>query len=310
MSTNANAPRQGRKRWPIVVAILALVAVIGGAVFFSSLNGNKLPWESSARAATPTECVVQYLTSDAQQWVEGEHFTTDLTVSDGDAIFTAGSDAFHTDGPVFSSEQLEQYLADDDARAQLASQEVQNRLAGKDVQWVGIKFLVPIQIEGNLGTNGSEIINYGTTSSEVGDVIFFPVDENCQVVEGVIIRAGCGNPATRIIPPCEGGCKPVCPWNPALPPEHPDCEQPKNPEDDVIEDGWEPAPITGPADPTPTPAPSIPLDPEVPPGSPTGPEVPIVDSTPVPADEPEPEPEPEYSAPPAAPHTPIPEPPD
>jgi hypothetical protein len=206
--------RSRRKAVPIIIGALLLVAALVLAFLFWPKAG--LFTSPEARAASATDCVVEHLTT--QGWVQGTDFTTDLTVQDGDEIFSSGASAFSAN-PIFSTAELSEFLKSGDARAELATQVVQSAVGDKDVQWVGIKYLVPIQIEGNLGTDGATVVDFGTRNSGAGEIIFYPVDmANCQVIEGIIIRAGCGNPGKGVVPPCRENCEPPeCPAGNEIP---------------------------------------------------------------------------------------------
>ncbi len=248
MTTNTNTNQRGRfPRWLMLVLGLLGIAVL--VVGFLVACGPKGPSGADC-VSIAQQKVTEYLLS--QGW-KAEEITTDLTVQDGDAIFTAGNEAFSAN-PVFTTDELNTFLKSEDARAQLASQIVRDAIGDKEVTWVGIKFLVPIQIEGNLGTDGQTVTSGATTQSGAGDVIFYAVDlSNCEVIEGIAIRAACGNPITKVTPPCRENCNPPCVY---------DC--PKDPADDP------PAPEgvvplgPGAEEPVPPPPPAIPLDPATP----------------------------------------------
>lgn len=268
MSTNINQSR----RVPRWLAILGGIVVLGllAAVFLVSCVSKGPSGEDCIKVAQ--QKVTEYLLS--QGW-KAEEITTDLTVQDGDAIFTAGNEAFSAN-PVFTTEELNAYLASKDARAQLASQIVRDAIGDKEVTWVGIKFLVPIQIEGNLGTDGQTVTSGATTQSGAGDVIFYAVDlDGCTVIEGIAIRAACGNPITKVTPPCRD-CNPPCVYDcPKLEPNDPANPGGVTPQGPDAEEPEPPAPPAVPLDPTtpvtadPSPGADPPGEPSVDPNAPT-----------------------------------------
>ncbi len=270
MTTNTNTNQRGRfPRWLMLVLSLLGIAVL--VVGYLVACGPKGPSGADC-VSIAQQKVTEYLLS--QGW-KAEEITTDLTVQDSDAIFTAGNEAFSAN-PVFTTEELNAFLKSEDARAQLASQIVRDAISDKEVTWVGIKFLVPIQIEGNLGTDGQTVTSGATTQSGAGDVIFYAVNlDGCTVIEGIAIRAACGNPITKVTPPCRD-CEPPCVYDcpkieaddPANPggviPQGPGAEEPVAPLPPAI-----PLDPTTPVTADPSPEASPPGEPSVDPNAPT-----------------------------------------
>lgn len=127
---------------------------------------------------------------------------------------SAGSDAFASN-PVLSLEQLNQLLSAKTGSAGKAAKIIKKRLDGRTVTPVAVMFLAPVNIEGNLGINGGNVVNLGTRKSAKHDVVWLFVDQaNCQVIDNLVVRAGCGNPGGTVVPPV----KPEKPKKPKVTP--------------------------------------------------------------------------------------------
>lgn len=153
------------------------------------------------------------------------------TIPETAEAYQRGGGAFNTNG-VYTQEQVESYI---DADATLKAV-IDERLDGRtNVVWIPVYFTVKIDIGDNLGVENGQVINFGTRHSDVGELVWFAVDQtNCQVVQNLIIRAGCANPGSWVAPPCtEVDCTP--PPNPC-----PNGLCPKDPDDDRIIEGTTP----------------------------------------------------------------------
>ena len=127
---------------------------------------------------------------------------------------SAGSDAFMST-PVLTLEELNKLL---DARsgnpgnAGKAAKIINDRLDGRKATPVAVMFLEPVNIEGNLGVNSDSVVNLGTRKSAKYDVVWVFVDQaNCQVIDNLVVRAGCGNPGEDVVPPQPPGPTPPPP---------------------------------------------------------------------------------------------------
>jgi hypothetical protein len=134
------------------------------------------------------------------------------TIPETAEAYQRGGGAFNTNG-VYTQEQVENYINADAALKAV----IDERLDGRtNVVWVPVYFTVKIDIGNNLGVEDGKVINFGTRHSDVGELVWFAVDQtNCQVVQNLIIRAGCANPGSWVAPPCEGDCTPPpnpCPY--------------------------------------------------------------------------------------------------
>jgi hypothetical protein len=208
-----------------------------------------------------------------------------------DAASTRGPAAFNQDG-VYSNEQLKAYLASTDPNAAVAQGKINEILAGRTVSWVPVYFATAIDIVGNLGIDASGVFSANTMSG-AGELIWFPVSQaDCKVIDGLVLRAGCGNPATNVQPPCirEGSCTPPCPPGNT----NSDCA-PKDPKVSVTPPpGWTPLPLD-PIEPTLPAPPAVPFDPTTPIVDDPGPSVPVPGASPAPTNEPAPSTDPGIS---------------
>ncbi|GEM_PF-5031370 len=216
MTTTTTAPARSNQRGWVIAAWTLLALGLIAALIFALIHW--LPGllkSDEDRRVDAQQCVSAYLID--QGFLAGE-FTTDLSVADGDEVFESG-DGQYRDEPVLSSEELESWLASDDARAQLAAARVNEAITGiVDLGWVGVKFLTPVTFVGNTGVVNGQVESFGNRASDPGEIFFYPVNlVTCQVIEGIVIRAGCANPGERVEPPCR----------------ETECLEPKNPDDDV-----------------------------------------------------------------------------
>jgi len=185
-------------------------------------------------------------------WLNDKGFTPDsyelsLTGFDpekGTEAWEAGSDAFASQ-PILNLDQLNTLLQAKHGREGRAAHIIANRLEGREVTPVAIMFNSRVNIEGNLGVNSGQVVNLGTRKSHKGDVVWVFVDQTtCQVVGGVVVRGGCGNPGKNVVPPQPPGPPPPPP--PPPPPGPTETPTPK-PSPTVT--------VTPASTPTPTPCP-------------------------------------------------------
>lgn len=223
-------------------------------------------------------------------------------LSDADAGSQRGDAAFNQAG-VYSNEELQAYLSSTDPNAAMAQGKINEILGDRKVSWVPVYFKTAIDIEHNLGVTSDGVMDFGTTQQGAGEKIWFPVDQsNCRVVNGLVIRAGCGNPAATVVPACirEGSCTPPCPPGNT----NPNCA-PKDPRLNVTPPaGWTPWDLLGdlfePTSPAPPADPFVPTTPIV---EDPGTSVPVPGAPPVPTTEPTPSTDPGIS--PSSNPTPI-----
>lgn len=152
-------------------------------------------------------------------WLYEKGFTPDsyelsLTGFDpekGTEAWEAGSDAFASQ-PILNLDQLNTLLQAKHGREGRAAHIIANRLEGREVTPVAIMFNSRVNIEGNLGVNSGQVVNLGTRKSHKGDIVWVFVDQtNCQVVGGLVVRGGCGNPGKNVVPPQPPGPPPPPP---------------------------------------------------------------------------------------------------
>ena len=190
-------------RWAAFVVVIACVA----AALLVWLN----PGAIKTLFCNPANAVTQHLIDAGFE--EGTFIVNpSITITGADAASERGSGAFSQDG-AYTGEALKAFLSSTDPNAALAMGPVNAQLADRKVGWVLVYFTQSINIEGNLGVENGTVVDFGTRESGAGELIWFPVDQaDCTVVDGLIIRAGCANPGTRVVPVCkeEEGCLP-CP---------------------------------------------------------------------------------------------------
>ncbi|NCO10683.1 hypothetical protein GW930_02115 [Candidatus Saccharibacteria bacterium] len=116
--------------------------------------------------------------------------------------------------------------------------------------WEVVQMLVPVRVAGNTGFNDGKVVSSGVRKSAAGDAFWLFIDPSTCTVPTAqfdstgnavdpdtedkdkpvgFIRVGCINPGDRPEP------EPKCPWNPTLPPDHPDCLQSKDPSDSTAQ---------------------------------------------------------------------------
>jgi len=191
-------------RWAAFIVVIACVA----AALLVWLN----PGAIKTLFCNPAEAVSQHLLDAG--FKEGTFIVNPtIQLTDADEASQRGDGAFSRDG-VYSGEALASFLASTDPLAAQAQVVVNERLGDRKVNWVPVYFLTAVNIEGNLGVENGAIVDFGTRESGAGELIWFPVNQaDCTVVDGLIIRAGCANPGTRVVPDCiETECL-VCPPN-------------------------------------------------------------------------------------------------
>ena len=212
-TTPATAATSKTRKVLTVAAVMLLIAGVIVAFLYWLFPG--LFKSDEDRRADAQQCVSAHL---LEEGFLVEEFTFDLTVNEGDEVLESGPGQYR-DQPVLSSQELESWLASDDARAQLAAARVNEAITGiVDLGWVGVKFLTPVTFVGNTGVVNGEVESFDNRASEAGEIFFYPVNlATCEVIEGIVIRAGCANPGERVEPPCR----------------ETECLTPKDPEDDV-----------------------------------------------------------------------------
>lgn len=125
-------------------------------------------------------------------------------------MHTRGGGAFSDEG-AYTIGQLEAYLDSSSGNAALLREEIGKSLDGSEAA-VPVYFHGEIDVLGNKGVVNGQVEDFGTRESGAGELIWFFVNEMCEV-EDVIVRAGCINPGEGVRPPCreEEGCEPECP---------------------------------------------------------------------------------------------------
>lgn len=188
----------------ILVFVLLAIGVPAGIWFFDSPK----KVDKSVNCQT-IKTMSAYLKQQGFDEKSFEFISDKSNYDQSDEVNSNGRAAFVAD-PVLTTQQLSSLLSSTDGRASHASSIVKKRLNGREVTWIGVKFLVPIEIEGNLGLDKGKVVNFGTRKSAKGDVVWFPIDSKCEIVKDLVIRAGCGNPGKSVQPK-----KPAIPQNPS-----------------------------------------------------------------------------------------------
>lgn len=185
----------------------ALAVLMSIAVLLSALLSAILPDSGVAKACDPKSTVAEMLIKQGFDSSSFRFISDQSTFSKSAEVNHNGSAAFAS-SPILTTKQLDELLKSTEGRTAFASKIVKSRLKSREVTWVGVEFLIPVNIEGNLGVSGTKVINLGTRKSAKGDVVWFPVDTSeCKVVKNLVIRAGCGNPGKSVVPsnPCPNG---------------------------------------------------------------------------------------------------------
>jgi len=236
------------RNWRTGAIITGSMLIVGLLFLMIGLAGSNWPGMNLPTTCDPATAVSNHL--EEAGFAEGTFVvnpTNQLTT--GDAATHRGDAAFNQAG-IYSNEALADYLSSNDPNAAKAQEIINERLAGRTVSWVPVYFAVAVNIEGNLGIGGEGVVSFGTTNSGAGELIWFPVDQaNCQVVDGLIIRAGCANPGDRVVPVCTENCTPCPPGNtiPSCAPKS------SNPDDYTYPDGKPPVTVTTPPESSPPP---------------------------------------------------------
>jgi hypothetical protein len=178
----------------------ALAVLVSVALLLSTLLSANLPDDSMQAKCDPKSAVTEMLQKQGFDRSAFEFISDETKFSNSAEVNHSGSAAFAS-SPVLTTKQLDELLKSTGGRTAFASKIVKSRLKGREVTWVGVQFLIPIDIQGNLGVNGTKVINLGTRKSAKGDVVWFPVSiSECKVVKDIVIRAGCGNPGKTVVP--------------------------------------------------------------------------------------------------------------
>ncbi len=136
----------------------------------------------------------------------------------------AGAGSFSSE-PITDLTRLVEFLNDDSSESVAALEhltrdldetEVQRLLAGEGV--VGVQFLTPIEADGNtLYTDDGLRPSSQTRNVDEGDIWWFFVDSDCQLVESATIRGTCANPQDELPKPKPSRSKPKQPEPPSKP---------------------------------------------------------------------------------------------
>lgn len=191
------------RRWFLVSAAALCVLLL--TLLFPALRA----WNSPTPTPTPTVCTTANAVKTVEAFLAKKGFPKNsFAVSPkgfnppkGSEAWKAGSDAFSSN-PVLTLKQLNQLMKAKTGSDALAAAIINERLAGRKAIPVAVMFVGTVHIEGNLGVYGGQAKNLGTRQSAAGDVVWVWVDQsNCQIVSGLVVRAGCGNPGKDVNPP-------------------------------------------------------------------------------------------------------------
>lgn len=192
------------RRRRVTLAFVATVAVLLAAITTGTVNVPKSPTDTVTTPTTVSTCSVKAINAHLRKagFEKGSYriVTDNFKPKKSAEVFDNGAGAFSAE-PVLTTAQLDKLLSATESKTALASSIVKKRLNGRSVNWVAVSFNKPVHIKGNLGVNGAVVVQLGTRKSASGDIVWLPVDPTkCQVVVGVVIRAGCGNPAKAVVP--------------------------------------------------------------------------------------------------------------
>lgn len=192
-----------------------------------------------------TQAVSNWLTS--QGWNQSEFRFAEFDLS---AAQERGNGSF-TNHTLATREDLKAYLNGDTPSSVTAREWALSNLPETEhdrfmsgVGHVQVQLDQPADLTGNnLLQNGQVFTPNGVRSVETGDILWVYVDTHCEVHNEALIRADCGNGGITTVtpnrpeeptpttdtPPTDTppDDQPVCPRNPELPPDHPDCPEPE-----------------------------------------------------------------------------------
>lgn len=202
----------------VVAATTAALLLAGSVVATNDDIKNDIKLAFCATDVVAADVVTDFVVD--QGFAEGTFDVNPTnTPVESDSGAHHGNAAFLEDG-AYTDETLNAYLTGTDPHSVLAQKLVNEKLGDREVDWVLVYFKTAVNIEGITGVVDNEPVNFGTRASGAGEFIWFPVDQsNCQVVDGLVIRAACGNISIRVVPPpaCKEECTtppPPCEYGP------------------------------------------------------------------------------------------------
>jgi hypothetical protein len=192
----------------------------------------------------------------------------DVDTSLNDQQERSETSSFLNDGWLDTNEEVGTFLSADTRESQAARGRVEEALrdvpadcginrALRGEGYFPLQFLVDSQILGTTYLVG-DVVQQAQNWRAVhgGDMLWLFADCNGVIHFGATVRADCGNPNferarpvrpdTPDVPPVETPPGEVCPFNPALPVDSPNCLKPKDPSQDVLLNPDVPDQVKGP----------------------------------------------------------------
>lgn len=168
---------------------------------------------SETPTPTPTPCKTGDPVKVVSAWLIDKGFDADsfkvslkgFNPPKGSEAYNNGSHGNFADNPVLNIKQLNRLLRAKTGSDGIAAAIIADRVNGRNAIPVAVMFTGKVNIEGNLGVSGGKATDLGTRRSAAGDVVWVFVDQsNCDIIAGIVVRAGCGNPGKDVHPPDPG----------------------------------------------------------------------------------------------------------